>query len=436
MNKIYSFDQLTDSVELLEKKPPRFIAGLLCFLLVGLLGFMIWAYFGKLDIVSNGIASIQTNSNISVSRTQISGIVENVNVKSGDEVKKGDTLIQLKNQELTVKQNQTSQILQHLEGQKEMLEQLKQSIQSQKLSFSDTVDKKIREEYDAYVQGYRVLQAEKENEIKMIANDKISSEEDIDLQELIAEKEANQRELEAIQKQKKQTNAISEEQQQSIDDKIDSIKSQQNSIEKRIQQRKDNLENERRKSNTTKESKQQELEEALKQYKENTVISVNQRVQSLEQEIFEKKQELNGLQYQSEMTIIKAQKDGIVQFPSILQQGDLVDPGQELISIIPKENKKKVKILLPVQEINGIKKGDQVHYSFKLKNSDKQVGKVTYISAAPILDKESKDYVYELEATIDIKDFKELHTGLIGKASVVTGKEPVWKFILRKLDLI
>lgn len=436
MNKIYSFDQLTDSVELLEKRPPRFIAGLLCFLLVGLLGFMIWAYFGKLDIVSNGIASIQTNSNISVSRTQISGIVENVNVKSGDEVKKGDTLIQLKNQELTVKQNQTSQILQHLEGQKEMLEQLKQSIQSQKLSFSDTVDKKIREEYDAYVQGYRVLQAEKENEIKMIANDKISNEEDIDLQELIAEKEANQRELEAIQKQKKQTNAISEEQQQSIDDKIDSIKSQQNSIEKRIQQRKDNLENERRKSNTTKESKQQELEEALKQYKENTVISVNQRVQSLEQEIFEKKQELNGLQYQSETTIIKAQKDGIVQFPSILQQGDLVDPGQELISIIPKENKKKVKILLPVQEINGIKKGDQVHYSFKLKNSDKQVGKVTYISAAPILDKESKDYVYELEATIDIKDFKELHTGLIGKASVVTGKEPVWKFILRKSDLL
>ncbi|EJV55934.1 HlyD family efflux transporter periplasmic adaptor subunit [Bacillus cereus] len=436
MSKIYSFDQLTDSVELLEKRPPRFIAGLLCFLLVGLLGFMIWAYFGKLDIVSNGIASIQTNSNISVSRTQIPGIVENVNVKSGDEAKKGDTLIQLKNQELTVKQNQASQILQHLEEQKGMLEQLKQSIQSHKLSFSDTVDKKIREEYDAYVQGYRVLQAEKENEIKMIENNKISNEADIDLQELIAEKETNQRELEAIQKQKKQPNALSEEQQQSIDDKIDSIKSQQNSIEKRIQQRKENLENERRKINTTKESKQQQQEEALKQYKENTVISVNQRVQSLEQEIFEQKQELNGLQYQSEKTIIKAQKDGIVQFPSILQQGDLVDPGQEVVSIIPKENKKKVKILLPVQEINGIKKGDQVHYSFKLKKSDKQVGKVTYISASPILDKESKDYVYELEATIDIKDFQELHTGMISKASVVTGKEPVWKFILRKLDLL
>lgn len=436
MSKIYSFDQLTDSVELLEKRPPRFIAGLLCFLMIGLLGFIIWAYFGQIDIVSNGIASIQTNSSISVSRSQISGIVENVNVKSGDEVKKGDTLIQLKNQELTAKQKQMSQILQHLEEQKEMLEQLKQSIQSHKLSFSDTVDKKIREEYDAYDQGYRVLQAEKENEIKMIENNIISNEEDKDLQELIVEKEASQRELEDIQKQKKQTSTISEEQNQSIDDKIDSIKSQQNIIEKRIQQRKENLENERKKINTTKESKQQQQEEALKQYRENTVVSVNQRIQSLEQEIFERKQELNGLQHQSETTIIRAQKDGIVQFSSILQQGDLVDPGQEVVSIIPKENKKKVKILLPAQEINGIKKGDQVQYSFNLKKSDKQVGKVTYISSYPILDKDSKEYVYELEATIDIKDFQELHTGLVGKASVVTAKEPVWKFILRKLDLL
>ena len=32
MSKIYSFDQFTDSVELLERKPPRFIAVLLSLL--------------------------------------------------------------------------------------------------------------------------------------------------------------------------------------------------------------------------------------------------------------------------------------------------------------------------------------------------------------------------------------------------------------------
>ena len=239
MSKIYSFDQLTDSVELLEKKPPRFIVVLLCFLSLSLLGFIIWAYVGKLDIVSK--------SNISVSRTQITGIVDTVFVRSGDEVKKGDTLIQLKNQELTDKQNQFEQIVKHLEGQKEMLEQLKKSIQFHKLSFSDEVDKKIREEYKAYEQGYQSLQNEKENEINVIANSKLSNEQDEILQGLIAEKENIQREIKSINKQKeKDKDNILDEQKQVLDDKIQSLESQQNNIEKRINQRKETLDSERK----------------------------------------------------------------------------------------------------------------------------------------------------------------------------------------------
>lgn len=89
-----------------------------------------------------------------------------------------------------------------------------------------------------------------------------------------------------------------------------------------------------------KESKYKK-KDALKQYKEESIISVNQRIQSLEQELFIKKQELDGLRHQNETTIIKAEKDGIVQFPAILQQGDLINPGQEIVSIIPKEEQKK-----------------------------------------------------------------------------------------------
>ncbi|MGH1146183.1 HlyD family efflux transporter periplasmic adaptor subunit [Bacillus pseudomycoides] len=435
MSKIYSFDQLTDSVELLERKPPRFIAGLLCFLLTVLFGFVIWAYVGKLDIVSKGTAMIQGKSMISVSRTQIVGTVDVVAVKSGDEVKKGDTLIQLKNSELTDKQSQMNQIVQHLEGQKGMLEQLKQSIQSHQLSFSNEVDTKFREEYKAYEQAYQSLQNEKENEIEVIKNSKLSNEQDEVLQGLIAEKENIERELQSIKKQRKKENFL-EEQQQLSGDKVDSLESQQNSVEKRIQQRKEILESDRKKVDVTREGKQEQKKDALNQYKENMIISVNQRIQSLEQEIFVKKQELNGLRNQNETTTIKAQKDGIVQFSSIIQQGDLVDPGQEVVSIIPKDDEKKVKILFPVEEIKGIKKGDKVQYSFKLKNTDKQTGIITYVSPYPILDKDSKSYIYELEATINTKDSKELHIGMVDRASVVTGEEKIWRFVLKKLGFI
>ncbi|PNK22987.1 hemolysin D [Bacillus thuringiensis] len=435
MSKIYSFDQLTDSVELLEKRPPRFITGLLCFLCISLLGFIIWAYIGKLDTVSKGTAMIQGKSEISVSRTQISGVVDTVSVQSGDAVKKGDTLLQLKNQELMDKQNQMDQIIKHLEGQKEMLEQLKESIQSHKSSLLDDVDKKIREEYQAYDQRYRSIQNEKNNEIQIIENSKISSEQDEVLQGIIAEKENIQREIDIIEKQKTKENIL-EEQKQVMDDKKGNLESQKNSIEKRIQQRKETLEHERTKVDVTKEGKQEQKKDALNQYKEVSMISVNQRIQSLEQELFIKKQELDGLRHQNETTIIKAQRDGIVQFPAILQQGDLINPGQEIVSIIPREDKKKVRILLPAQEIKGIKKGGKVQYSFKLQKTDKQMGQITYVSAYPTFDKDTKGYMYELEATINTKDLQELHIGMVGRASVITGEEPIWKFILKELDII
>ncbi|OPA02032.1 hemolysin D [Bacillus cereus] len=435
MSKIYSFDQLTDSVELLERKPPRFIAGFIIFLLMSLFTFLIWSYIGRVDIVSKGTAMIQGKSEISVSRTQIVGVVDTVAVKSGDEVKKGDILLQLKNQELTDKQNQTDQIIQHLEKQREMLVQLKTSIQSQSPSFSNKVDKKIKEEYQAYEQGYKSLQTEKENEINIIDDSKLLNEQDEVLQGLIVEKDNVQLEIESIERQKNKDN-IPEEQKQLLTDKITSLKSQTNSIEKRIKQRKETLEYERKKVDVAKEGKKEEKKNALNRYKEDAVISINQRIQSLEQELFINKQELDGLYHQSETTTIKAQKDGIVHFPSIVQQGDLIDPGQDVVSIVPKELEKKVKILLPAQEIKEIKKGDKIQYSFKLKNTDKQLGRVIYVSAHPIFDKNAKEYMYEMEATIDTQELQELHTGMIGSASVITGEESVWKFLLRKLDFI
>lgn len=445
MSRIYSFDQLTDSVELLERKPPRFITGLLVFLLLSVLTFAIWAYIGKVDIVSKGTAMIQGKSDASVSRTQIVGVVDQVAVKSGDEVKKGDTLLELKNRELTDKQNQMDQVVKHLEKQKEMLVQLKTSIQSHSPSFSDKVDIKIREEYKAYEQGYQALQNEKEHEVTAIENSKMSNEQDEVLQGLLVEKENIQNEINLIKKQKTRDNTseeqkttanILEEQKKAYDDKIEILESQQNTLEKRIQQRKKALEQERNKVDVLKEEKQEQKKDALNRYKEEAFISINQRIQSVEQDLFIKNQELDGLHHQSETTTIRAIKDGIVQFPSIVQQGDLIDPGQEVVSIIPKESEKKVKILLPAQEIKGIKKGDKIQYSFKLKHTDKQMGQVTYISAHPIFDKDSKAYMYELEATIEKQELQELHTGLIGRASVITGEEPVWKFILRKLDFI
>lgn len=240
MVKMYSFDELTDSVELLERNPPRFIAILLSALFLCLLGFIVWAYVGKMDIVSKGTAIVEGKSNISTIRTQILGIVDTVSVQSGDEVKKGEVLLQLKNQELIGKQNQLNDIIKHVEEQKAMLEQLKKSIESEKALFSEGLDQKIRDEYKAYEQGYQALEKEQENEIKSLMNNKLSNEQDEVLQGLLVEKENIQRELKSTQKQK-QKEQLLPEQIDPLNEKIQSLEAQQTSVRKKNRTEKSNI---------------------------------------------------------------------------------------------------------------------------------------------------------------------------------------------------
>ncbi|TKH18982.1 HlyD family efflux transporter periplasmic adaptor subunit [Bacillus wiedmannii] len=435
MTKIYSFDQLTDSTELLDKKPPRIITWLLVFISAVIVTFMIWAYIGKIDIVSKGTAIVQAKSEISVIRTQMTGVIEAVMVRPGDEVKKGDVLVKLKNEDLVHKQKQLDQIIKQLEGQIGMLEELKKSIQFKKESFSNGVDVKIREEYKGYEQGYQSLQKEKENEVQILDRSKIANEQDDILQGLITEKENLQREITSLNRQKSKKD-ISEEQKEIINDKVQLLEAQKNSLEKSSKKRIKVLESERKNIELIKKGEQEELKYALNQYKENAIISVNQRIQSLEQIIFEKKQEFDGLNNEGKTASVIALKDGIIQFPKTVQSGDLIDSGQEIISIVPKDNEKKIMILLSAQEVKGLKKGDKVQYSFQLKKTDKQVGEVTYISATPTFDKKSNSYLYELEATIHTANQGDLYTGMVGSASVITGKQEIWKFILKKLDFI
>ena len=87
MSKMYSFEELTDSVELLEKTTKIHI--IITFgSFIFLIGFSIWALFGKVDIVSKGNASIQNKEDLIIYKSQINGVVSSVFVKSGDTVKR------------------------------------------------------------------------------------------------------------------------------------------------------------------------------------------------------------------------------------------------------------------------------------------------------------------------------------------------------------
>lgn len=434
MYKIHLFEELTDSAELLDRKPPSFVKWFLGFLGFCLFFGSLWAYLGKIDIVSKGTAIVQGGQDVSIIRTSLSGIVEELRVKSGDEIKKGDIIIQLKNEELMDKKKQLNLMINHIEIQKNMLLQLKSSIEKEVNSFSENVDSKFLEEYKSYENGYKLLRKEKESEIKMLEQNKVSDETDEVLQGLFVEQEKTEQEIKMLEQNNDQNFLGSSKEE--FDQRINLLKSQKNNIGKRIEQRKSILDSENKKLLIQKKNKEEQNKIALDKYKQDNIVVINQRLEKMEEDLFLKKQEKDSLLSNEGNMSIRSSKDGIVQLSSLLQKGDLLEAGQEITSIIPKESNKKIKILLLADSRKGIKIGDKVNYSFNIDSENKLVGVVKYISAQPTFNKDMKSYVYEVDATVNTDNLDNLNVGIVGSASIVIGEESIWKFILKKLDFL
>lgn len=88
MNRIYDFEELADSVELLNRKPPRFIVWFLIFLFGSLAISLFWICTGEINIVSSGTAIVKNKSETSIIRSQNDGIIEDIVITNGDFVKR------------------------------------------------------------------------------------------------------------------------------------------------------------------------------------------------------------------------------------------------------------------------------------------------------------------------------------------------------------
>ncbi|WP_031424755.1 HlyD family efflux transporter periplasmic adaptor subunit [Exiguobacterium sp. NG55] len=423
MSKIYSIEELTDSVELLEKKPPRFITFFLLFLLLILLIFLLWAFTGNLDVASKGTAFVQGQSGVGIVKSQVAGTIQEFKVKPGDKVEKGDVLLQIYNSDLKTQISQTNETIKKLEIQVDDLTLLKDNVETLNDNFPANVNQKIQDEYQSFISGYESIKKEKEYEITNVENSKQSSTEDEVLQNLITEKSNLQQELTYL---KNKFTAGTDT------DQINLIQLKVNDLTQRIQKRKQTVKLNQDKTDRSLDNLKEIKAQSLEKYQLDTINSINQRIESLEQEIFNKNQDAKALSVQNKATLIKSEKEGIVQYISPFEVGDFVEPQQELLSVIPTTKDKKVKILLPAKEMTNLKTGYKVNYSFNLEKSDKQSGKLIYIPENPVFDEQTNEYIYELEGTINTTE--PLYVGSTGKVSIVNRKEPIWKYLLEKLN--
>lgn len=156
---IREMNELTDSRELLDAKPHPFVPVFISLLCLFVVSFIIWAYFGEMDIVAKGKAVVRPNENVSTIQTPVSAKVKRVSYVQGKKVHRGDVLLELDASELDVQKQTIEQQLQEAKEELEQLRTFKKSVEQHKNLFTKN-DHDYYEAYMKYAVDYEKLSGE------------------------------------------------------------------------------------------------------------------------------------------------------------------------------------------------------------------------------------------------------------------------------------
>lgn len=132
--KAYSLHEITDSRIIYDKKPPRFMIFIIFVVIALITAFLIWANHSiKTYVVrGQGIVTSEDKANIMAS---ISGSIQQVNIKEGQDVEKGDVLFTINPLDSNLQLSQINQQLEFDNNRISFLERAENDATNNKNSF-------------------------------------------------------------------------------------------------------------------------------------------------------------------------------------------------------------------------------------------------------------------------------------------------------------
>ena len=414
------------SAAVLQKTPSR-VRIVLYFWAVAIALFLIWAYFAKIDEIARGSGEVIPSGKNQLIQNLEGGIVEEILVKEGEFVKKGQVLMKIKN------------------------ERSKSSYASNAAKAQGLEAKIIRLRAEANGKPFEVDEATKKRLAKFILNE----------QELY---DANQRQLasgiSALQErlsQKKQELAEAYSHLKSYRSSLrlirDEVRMTKPMVAKGVRSRVEFLKLLREqndiedKYNATKESIPR-IKSAIKEI-ENQIEEEKYRFQSQAREkLSEAMSEYEALratstalQDQVSRTIVRAPINGIVQNIFVNSIGGVIKPGENIMEIVPTDETLLIEVKIKPKDIAFIYYGQKAivkftAYDFSIYGG--MNGKVVLISPDTIKDEEGNVFY-----TVRIKTDKnalfyngeklKIIPGMTVNVDIITGKKSVLDYILKPI---
>lgn len=184
----------------------------------------------------------------------------------------------------------------------------------------------------------------------------------------------------------------------------------------------------------------------ITKYKIDTLVGLDSITKDNEIKIDELKTNIGTLQFTIDKSTVKAMIDGTVNVKSDITEGELLQSGQEILAIIPKDDSQfKVKLYVSNKDISGINIGQKIKYHFDAlpyKEYGELDGEITDIATDAIIDQKTGSSYYLVESEVKnepLFSYKgekgELKLGMTCEAQVVTKQKKILYYMLEKINL-
>lgn len=494
---IRHLNELSDSREMLEAKPNPLMVLFIYLLLIMIVSALIWIYYGKMDEVVKADGVIRTVETPSKISNEEAGQVKVSELYEGKEVDKDDVLLEMDASEEQLQKKLLEEQIEKKETRIADLKLLKASIEKNKNQFSKKKkDSEMHQRYEAYQSSLRALkedfesekttfdeskkqqQTEKENlgkqekkkEAKISNLKKLKKAMDKDKNVFSKKEKPYYSRLKDIQLKVKQLKA-------NVTDSKEALKSNPNNAEaakahevakKELEQYKaeqsalinnelEQLENDVQniklqtganidydKINKNKDSSYKASKE---QFKSDMLADVASEIDAAKDEIDEIQQNIAALDQKIEKLILKAPQHGTVHVNTELTEGDFIEPGTEIATILPDVDNQMLKVQLMVlnEDIAKTNEGDDINFridSLPYQEYGNLEGEITKIGSDATIDPETGMSYYLVDAKLKQHSLtgyndeqKQVKVGMTVEGHIITDSKKIMYFLLEKLNL-
>lgn len=179
---------------------------------------------------------------------------------------------------------------------------------------------------------------------------------------------------------------------------------------------------------------------------EELIVEFNQTIQQKEASWKEGNEKLKELDQSIQDREVMAPVHGIINISKEINRGELLQTGEEIITIIPESGYEfVVNMAVSNQDIALIQIGDFIRCTvpaLPAHNYGHFTGRVETISEDAIIDPKSGASYYRVQASLFLKPLYneqgkqvKIKNGMLAEAHFVTDREKILDYILEKLDL-